>query len=90
VFLSQSWDREAEKGSQIPTKFLITPTLPLLHPSNLPLFSICDMDVSHVICGSFFKAGIAQLVEQLTCNQQVTGSIPVAGSAQHERLTYGP
>ena len=27
------------------------------------------------------KAGIAQLVEQLTCNQQVTGSIPVAGSA---------
>jgi hypothetical protein len=28
----------------------------------------------------FLKAGIAQLVEQLTCNQQVAGSIPAAGS----------
>ena len=28
----------------------------------------------------FFFAEIAQLVEQLTCNQQVTGSIPVFGT----------
>ena len=27
-----------------------------------------------------YKAGVAQLVEQLICNQQVTGSNPVAGS----------
>ena len=87
AFPSQSWDREAEKGHRFRPNFLITPTLPLLHPSNLPLFSVCDMDASHVICGSFFKAGIAQLVEQLTCNQQVTGSIPVAGSLGHQRLT---
>ena len=26
-------------------------------------------------------AGIAQMVEQLICNQQATGSIPVAGSS---------
>jgi hypothetical protein len=35
----------------------------------------------------FSKAGIAQLVEQLTCNQQVAGSIPAAGSVEYERLT---
>jgi hypothetical protein len=46
------------------------------------------MDVSHVICGSFFKAGIAQLVEQLTCNQQVAGSIPAAGSLHYQQLAY--
>ncbi len=28
------------------------------------------------------SAGVAQLVEQLTCNQQVGGSIPFAGSIQ--------
>ena len=27
------------------------------------------------------KAGIAQLVEHLTCNEDVTGSTPVAGSS---------
>ena len=27
-----------------------------------------------------YNAGVAQLVEQLICNQQVTGSNPVAGS----------
>lgn len=27
-----------------------------------------------------FKAGIAQQVERLTCNEDVTGSIPVSGS----------
>ncbi len=29
---------------------------------------------------SFFNAGVAQLVEQLTCNQQVVGSSPIASS----------
>ena len=29
-----------------------------------------------------FDAGVAQLVEQLTCNQQVVGSIPTASSAR--------
>ena len=29
---------------------------------------------------SFFSAGIAQLVEHFTCNEDVTGSTPVAGS----------
>jgi hypothetical protein len=33
------------------------------------------------------KAGIAQLVEQLICNQQVVGSNPTAGSVQYQRLT---
>jgi hypothetical protein len=33
------------------------------------------------------KAGIAQLVEQLTCNQQVAGSNPAAGFLEHQRLT---
>jgi hypothetical protein len=30
--------------------------------------------------GTFRAAGIAQLVEQLICNQQVIGSNPIAGS----------
>ena len=29
------------------------------------------------------QAGVAQLVEQLTCNQQVAGSIPVASSIKN-------
>jgi hypothetical protein len=29
------------------------------------------------------KAGIAQLVEQLICNQQVIGSNPIAGSRRN-------
>jgi uncharacterized protein YgiB involved in biofilm formation len=29
---------------------------------------------------SFSLAGVAQLVEQLTCNQQVVGSTPIASS----------
>ncbi|ADG01320.1 hypothetical protein CBF_3802 [Clostridium botulinum F str. 230613] len=28
------------------------------------------------------KAGMAQLVEQLTCNQQVVGSSPIASSSE--------
>ena len=31
-------------------------------------------------CLSFFLASLAQLVEQLICNQQVAGSSPTAGS----------
>ena len=30
------------------------------------------------------KAGVAQLVEQLTCNQQVGGSSPLAGSSEEK------
>src|SRR5271165_688169 len=33
------------------------------------------------------EAGIAQLVEQLICNQQVIGSNPIAGSLGYQRLT---
>lgn len=28
----------------------------------------------------WFEAGVAQLVEQLTCNQQVVGSTPITSS----------
>ena len=31
-------------------------------------------------------AGVAQLVEQLICNQQVVGSNPTAGSIEHESV----
>ena len=39
-------------------------------------------------CASFRRifAGIAQLVEQLICNQQVVGSNPTAGSLLNQRL----
>ena len=33
------------------------------------------------------NAGIAQLVEQLICNQQVVGSNPTAGSLHYQVLT---
>ena len=33
------------------------------------------------------SAGIAQLVEQLICNQQVVGSNPTAGSIDYEGFT---
>jgi hypothetical protein len=33
------------------------------------------------------NAGIAQLVEQLICNQQVIGSNPIAGSVEYQRFT---
>ncbi len=32
---------------------------------------------------NFARAGIAQLVEQLICNQKVAGSIPAAGTISH-------
>ena len=38
------------------------------------------------VCGN---AGIAQLVEQLICNQQVVGSNPTAGSLVNQRLADG-
>ena len=34
-------------------------------------------------------AGIAQLVEQLTCNQQVVGSSPIASSSNMEEFPSG-
>ena len=35
------------------------------------------------------NASIAQLVEQLICNQQVVGSSPIRSSTNKERLYYG-
>ena len=35
-----------------------------------------------------FYAGIAQLVEQLICNQQVAGSTPVASSTFAKNLSF--
>lgn len=34
------------------------------------------------------NAGIAQLVEQLICNQQVIGSSPIAGSTSNSLLEW--
>lgn len=34
------------------------------------------------------KAGVAQLVEQLTCNQQVGGPNPLAGSSKIKGLEH--
>jgi hypothetical protein len=41
-----------------------------------------------VLCAAFLEesAGIAQLVEQLICNQQVVGSSPTAGSLSQRDL----
>ena len=39
-------------------------------------------------CG--FEAGVAQLVEQLTCNQQVVGSTPIASSRFKKAPLLGP
>ncbi len=36
----------------------------------------------------FRHAGVAQLVEQLTCNQQVGGSSPLAGSTKKQTYTW--
>ena len=33
-----------------------------------------------------FAAGVAQLAEQLICNQQVAGSIPIVSSTNHSRV----
>ncbi len=37
----------------------------------------------------FFPAGVAQLVEHLTCNQGVASSIPAAGTKFKNRLIFG-
>ena len=34
-------------------------------------------------------AGVAQLAEQLICNQQVVGSSPITGSTTHRTISYG-
>ena len=43
--------------------------------------------VGHQYCtaskGSFKCAGVAQLVEQLTCNEKVEGSIPFTGTNKY-------
>ena len=40
------------------------------------------LDSKYVFTYNFYcvTAGVAQLEEQLTCNQQVAGSSPIAGS----------
>jgi hypothetical protein len=35
---------------------------------------------------SYYKANVAQLVEQLTRNEQVIGSIPIVGSSLRSQL----
>ena len=35
------------------------------------------------------NAGIAQLVEQLICNQKVAGSIPAAGTSNPSKAIHG-
>ena len=46
--------------------------------------------VGHQYCtaskGSFKCAGVAQLVEQLTCNEKVEGSIPFTGTNKYATL----
>ena len=42
--------------------------------------------IAHPFPGEHFFAGVAQLVEQLIRNQQVSGSSPLAGSAENKIL----
>jgi hypothetical protein len=44
------------------------------------VYQIADSLDETVVPLPFKDAGVAQLAEQLFCKQQVTGSIPVAGS----------
>ena len=46
-------------------------------------FLVCYTDLTAPGAGRYFfrAAGVAQLAEQLTCNQQVGGSIPFASSS---------
>src|SRR5262249_4911697 len=48
-------------------------------------FCLAAVEDPKYLCYShkFVDAGVAQLVEQLTCNQQVGGSIPFASSCVH-------
>ena len=61
------------------TMFWITPLSNrewhLVSAGNNNKFSMRDKD-----CNKLKDAGVAQMVEQLICNQQVTGSIPVTSS----------
>ena len=45
------------------------------------------LDINYVFTYNFYcvTAGVAQLAEQLTCNQQVAGSSPIAGSSSDAR-----
>ena len=54
----------------------------------LPLFSTAMRKQSQFLKQEYSRlnAGIAQLVEQLICNQQVIGSSPIAGSLNQEDL----
>ena len=45
------------------------------------LFLLQNVDFA-LVRGVYFIAGVAQLVEQLICNQQVAGSSPIASSKQ--------
>ena len=40
-------------------------------------------------CSKIIYAGMAQLVEQLTCNQQVVGSSPITSSKKTEDFPSG-
>ena len=46
----------------------------------MPVSMRKEVKIRHARCCVSHKARIAQLVEQLICNQQVVGSIPTAGS----------
>src|SRR5262245_56307917 len=50
-------------------------------------FCLAAVEDPKYLCYShkFVDAGVAQLVEQLTCNQQVGGSIPFASSCVHSK-----
>ena len=45
---------------------------------------LLNVDIeNNSVCFNF--AGVAQLAEQLTCNQQVVGSIPIASSIKKQK-----
>lgn len=47
-----------------------------------------DPDIRIYLIFAFCKASVAQMVEQLTCNQWVGGSIPFAGSNLQITVCY--
>ena len=55
-------------------------TLDFLLPNLLPNLGARTCTLQQHSLGKICSAGIAQLVEQLICNQQVIGSSPIAGS----------
>jgi hypothetical protein len=54
-------------------------------------FALRPVEGPKFLCYShkFVDAGVAQLVEQLTCNQQVGGSIPFASSCFSKKARTG-